>query len=222
MNNSKRSIIFFVSFMVVICLMSFVVPSLSFDIDSEAGEIIFTNILYLLFVFILPLTQMLVRLVYTSKQNIKENIFFAIPCAKTSLYNRLVYYILAIFIFLIPFISTRDISYLGKPEIISLLAWLIVIEVLLRITAKYTKLHFTKEGILIRGLDFSIDIPLGNDLMNHSGFYSYRQFYMYDIKDGIIRLYMTGDIGSVAGSISPEIIEPVSAYLGAKHITLNK
>ena len=223
MNNSKRSIIFFISFMVVMCIFSFIVPRLPINYENELGDIIFINLLYFLFLLLLPLLQMGLRFLYTSKDYIKENVFFSIPLTKKNIYNRLVYYIIAIFIFLIPVITSRDINTLGISELISFGYWMLIIEVILRVSNKNTKIYFMKNGILLRGYDMSIDIPLGNDLMNHSGFYYYTQFNLYDLNDNNFKLFMTGDLGHIIGELDDEKIEPVKAFLSTKHISqINK
>lgn len=204
--------------MSIMCILSFVVPSLPIDFDTPIGELIFNNILYFLLIIVFPFIQMLIRYYTTSKQAIKENIFFSVPLGGKNIYNRLVYYIITLFIFFIPLITMKSLAYINMKEVLSLVVWFIIIELMLRLSIKHTLVHFTKDGILVRGVDMSIDIPLGNDLYNHSGFYNYKLFDEYELEGNTLKLYLDGDRGNIICVIPDEIIEPVLAFLGAKHI----
>ncbi|WP_432665943.1 hypothetical protein R9X47_06555 [Wukongibacter baidiensis] len=218
MNNTKRSINFAIAFMAVISIFTFIVPTIDFQALGENTEIVFPNLLFLLFIVLFSSFQLLFRILTTSKYYVKDKLFFTLSMKSSKMKNRTIPYLGAIALFLWPVIVSKNISLIKLGTIINFLIWILVIEGLLYVTNKYTKIHFMSDGILIRGLDFRIDIPLGDSLLNHSGFYTYYDIQSYFIENNCLELVLFNDVGIIQGYISSDRVPPVSAFFESKEI----
>lgn len=218
MNNTKRSINFAIAFMAVISIFTFVIPTIDFQSLGESSEIIFPNLLFLLFILLFSSLQLLFRMFITSKYYVKDKLFFTLDMKFSQLKSRTVPYLGSILLFLWPVIVSKNISLIGLINILNFIIWILVIEGLVYITKKYTQIHFMSDGILIRGLDFRIDIPLGDALLNHSGFYPYYDIQSYSIKNNYLELVLFNNLGIIQGYISSDRILPVSAFFESKGI----
>jgi hypothetical protein len=209
--------------MTVISLLSFVVPSLNLDALGQNIEIVFPNILFLLFVVVFSLIQFLYRAILTSKHYIKDKVFFSINMKKSKLYSRVISYIAIILLFMWPVIASKNLSSnITIGSMINLLVWIVIIEIIPFISYKYTKIYFMTDGILIRGMDFRIDIPLNPEIFNHSGFYPYYDIQQYSIHNNYLRLSLYNNSGVIEGYIPNERIKPIAAFLESKKIKFKK
>ncbi|WP_432402290.1 hypothetical protein [Wukongibacter sp. M2B1] len=218
MSNAKRSINFAIAFMTVISIFTFIVPMIDFQSLGESTEIIFPNLLFFLFIVLFSFLQFLFRLLLTSKHYVKDKLFFTLNMRSSKLKNRTVLYLGTIMLFLWPVIVSKNISLIKLGNLLNLVIWILVIEALVYLSNKHTKIHFMSYGILIRGLDFRIDIPLGDSLLNHSGFYSYHDVQSYSIENNYLELVLFNNLGTIQGYISSDRIPPVSAFFESKGI----
>lgn len=217
-NNTKRSINFTIAFMTVISIFTFAMPNINLEFLGKNIDIVFLNLLFFLFIIVFPFIQFLLRILITSKYYIKDKLFFPLNMKSSKLYNRMIAYLAAVTLFLWPIITSKNLSLIKFSNIVSFIIWIFMIELLLYISYKYTKINFMSDGILIRGLDFRIDIPMGNELFNHSGFYPYYDIQSYSIKNNCLKLILYNNFGKIEGYISDEKIKPVSAFLESKEI----
>lgn len=218
MNNTKRSINFVVAFMSVISILTFIIPNINLEALGENMEIIFPNVLFFLFVIVFSFVQFVFRNLITSKHYIKDKIFFSITLKPSRLYSRMISYFVVITLFLWPVIASKKFSNVTLESMLNLLIWALVVEILLYISYKYTKIYFMTDGILVRGLDFRIDIPLNDGISNHSGFYSYYDIQKYTVDNNSLKLILYNSRGIIEGHITDERIKPVAAFLESKEI----
>lgn len=218
MNNTKRSINFAIAFMTIISFLTFIIPNINLEAFGDNLEIIFPNVLFFLFIIVFACVQFIFRFLITSKHYIKDKLFFSIDMKPSKLYSRMISYFAVITIFLWPVIASKDLSVITVGSILNLLIWVLVIEIMLYISYRYTKIYFMTDGILLRGLDFRIDIPLNDGLLNHSGFYPYYQIQNYTIYNNYLKLVLYNSSGIIEGCISDERIKPVAAFLESKEI----
>ncbi len=218
MNNTKRSINFSIAFMTVISLITFVMPNI--DLESFDGnmDMIFPNVLFFLFVIVFSSIQFVFRILITSKYYIKDKLFFSLNMTPSKINTRTIMYLIAVTFYLWPVIVSKNLSLIKLSNTINFLIWIIVIELLLYVTTRYTKIHFMSDGVLIRGLDFRMDVPLGENIFNHSGFYPYHDIQNYSIKNNTLKLILYSNRGAIQGYISEERIKPVSAFFESKRI----
>lgn len=218
MNNTKRSINFSIAFMTVISLITFVMPNINLESFNVNMDIIFPNVLFFLFVVVFSSIQFVFRILITSKYYIKDKLFFSLNMVPSKINNRTIMYLIALTFYLWPVIVSKDLSLIKLSNTFNFLIWIIVIELLIYVSIKYTKIHFMSDGVLIRGLDFRMDVPLGENLFNHSGFYSYHDIQNYSIEKNTLKLILYNNRGVIQGYISEERIKPVSAFFESKKI----
>ncbi|SKC51219.1 hypothetical protein [Maledivibacter halophilus] len=218
MNNSKRSIGFVIAFMTVISIITFILPNINLESLGNSIEVIFPNILFFLFIIVFSSIQFIFRLILTSKYYIRDKIFFFLDIVPSKIYNRLIFYLGIFILFLWPAIASKNLSFISIKAIINLIIWIFITEILLYITYKYTKIHFMTDGILIRGLDFRIDVPLNDKLSNHSGFYPYYNIQKYTVEKNKLILYLYNSTGSIEGYITSDKLKAVAAFLESKKI----
>jgi len=217
-NNTKRSSNFAIAFMTVISIFTFIVPTIDFQSFGENTEIIFPNLLFLLFIILFSSLQFLFRILITSKHYVTDKLFFTLIMKSSKLKNRTIPYLGAITLFLWPVIVSKNISLIKLSNVLNFVIWILVIEGIVYLSNKYTKIHFMSDGILIRGLDFRIDIPLGDALLNHSGFYTYYDIQSYSIESNCLELVLFNNLGIIQGYITSDKISPVSAFFESKGI----
>lgn len=218
MNNTKRSINFAIAFMSVISILTFIIPNINLEALGKNMEIVFPNVLFFLFIIVFSFVQFLFRIFMTSKHYIKDKIFFSINLKPSRLYSRMISYFAVITLFLWPVITSKDFSTITLGSIFNLLIWVLVVEFLLYISYRYTKIYFMTDGILVKGLDFRIDIPLNDGISNHSGFYPYYDIQKYTIDNNFLKLILYNSSGMIEGYITDERIKPVAAFLESKEI----
>lgn len=218
MNNTKRSINFSIAFMAVISIITFIVPNINLESFGNHIDIIFPNLLFFLFVVVFSTIQLIFRLLVTSKHYIKDKLFFSLNMTPAKIYNRTIMYLVAITFFLWPVIVSRDLSLIKLSAIINLLLWILIIELLLYISTKYTKIHFLSDGVLVRGLDLRMDVPLGENIFNHSGFYPYYDIQNYSIRSNTLKLILYNNRGTLEAYVTDDRIKPISAFFESKKI----
>ncbi|RKD25268.1 hypothetical protein SAMN02745883_01553 [Caminicella sporogenes DSM 14501] len=218
MNNSKRVMIFTIALMSVIILLPFI---LTFTYTNKTAylQIRYSNILFFSFVIIFSLVQSLVRIFITSKYYIKDKILFSLKLSPSKLYNRLVFYFQLIAMSIIPLIKNNSFNNFSFSLLIfNFTIWITIIELFLYISYKYTKVYFMTDGILIRGLDLRMDLPINDDIRSHSGFYPYFDIENFTIKNNILKLQIYGNRGYIEVIIPSDKIKHIKTYLESKKI----
>lgn len=218
MNNTKRSIGFVLAFMTVISIITFILPNINLESLESNIEVVFPNILFFLFIIVFSSVQFIYRMILTSKHYVRDKIFFFLDIKPSKIYNRLILYLAVFTLFLWPAIASKDLSFISIKSIFNLIIWISIVEILLYISYKHTKIYFMTDGILIRGLDFRIDVPLNDKLTNHSGFYPYYNIQKYSIEKNQLILYLFNTMGTIEGYIPTDKTKPISAFLESKKI----
>lgn len=218
MKNSFNSISFIIPFLTIILLITFIVPSIP---GIENGVIFFTTLVFLV-VILFPLLQGLIRYLYFKQFNDKNNFFFALNLGESKLYQRIMYYLLVFLVLIYPIIG-RELNFnrLVIINIIITILFIILSEIMLYLTFSKTNINFMKNGILIIGYDFRIDLPVVNSIKSNSGFYSYDDFTCYSLKNNILTLYINEN-DKIKAKLVKELEPQVLGFLITKKIELKK
>ncbi len=217
MSNGKRSIAFVLAFMTAITLLVFILPSLSF-IDDSIFSIVFPNILFFLFVIGFAFIQHLFRFVVTSKYFVMDKLLFDVKLNPNKNYNRMISYFFAILLFIWPFIRGESWNNISIHSIISFIFWILIIELFLEISYRYTKMYFMTDGVLIKGLDLRLDIPMNDEIRSHSGFYPYIDISSFSLEGTLLKLYLYQDRGLLEAIVPEDKTKAVEVYLQSKKI----
>lgn len=215
MNNSKRSVIFAVSFLTVMYIFAFVMP----NYDAFFGDTFrFINGGLFLIIILYPTIQMLMRYIYGKYGLKRDHEFFTL-----SIKENMIYYRLINLLFIGLLLGYPIVKGLLTPELIStyikaVLVWIIIAEGLIQITARTTKAIFAHRQLIIIGLDFRIDMPVGDGLKSHSGVYPYKDFTYFTYNNGVLSLNLYDGIGKINVKVDEDMSKQVISYLGSKKI----
>lgn len=216
MNNTTRSLIFFIGLFSVIFYYFSIIPILPYAMILPNA---YVNYLAAAVIIIFPTVQLLMRTFVLKKYQLKDESLFHLNIHDAKIINRITYYALAFLIILLPITGNRfDFSALLPIHYFTFAVWVMISELWLFITYKTTKAYFGKEYILISGIDFRLDFPIGSILYSHSGVYYYQDFKYYYVEGNILYLSLENDRGKIAVKLSSNITNNVISYLNAHKI----
>jgi len=179
--------------------------------------IVFINSIIALIIIFFPLIEGICRLVYTRKFINSEKILFSFKTKQNMAYYRLLNYTFIFLAILFPIYKQ-----LYSEDMISLImqiaSWLIISELIIQISSKTLKAHFTNNFIIISGLDMRIDLPLSDGLKTHSGKYSYSDIRNFKLENGTMIFNLENQPGKLFISLPENLYDPVIHYLGSKNI----
>jgi hypothetical protein len=102
--------------------------------------------------------------------------------------------------------------------IIQITSWIIISEIVIQISSRTLKAHFTNNFIIISGLDMRIDIPLSDGIKTHSGRYSYSDIRNFKVKNSVMMFNLENQTGKLFINLPEKLSDPVIHYLGSKNI----
>lgn len=215
MNNSKRSVIFTVAFITVMFIFSFIMPKFdAFFSDTFR----FLNGGLFLIIILYPSIQMLMRYGYGQYGLKRDHAFFTLPIKENMTYYRLINLLFIGLILGFPIfkglLTTQEIS----TYITAIVIWIAIAEILIQASARTTKAIFAHRQLIVVGVDFRIDMPVGDALKSHSGVYDYKDFTMFTYNEGILTLYLYDGIGKINIKVHEDMSKQVTSYLGTKKI----
>lgn len=215
MNNSKRSVLFTVAFITVMFIFSFIMPKY----DAFFGDTFrFINGVLFLILILYPTLQMLMRYFYGQHSLKKDHVFFTLSIKENMTYYRLVNILFIALLLGYPILKGLLTPSQVTKYIIAGLIWLCITEGLIQVSSRTVKAHFAHRQLILKGLDFRIDMPVGDGLKSHSGVYSYSDFTAFTYKQGLLTLYLYDGVGKVNINVHEDMSKQVTSYLGTKKI----
>lgn len=214
MNNSLRSIGFALSLMGSISAMMFLTPMISDELLVS-----YTHLYFFMYLVFFALIQSLFRWYITKKYETADSPLFILNLSLKRNQDRLYYY-LFLFLFIIPKLRNLSTSNYNSSWIVQLLTTVIIIEAFLYVSYKSLRGIFSQSGIVIKGFDPRIDIPLGTPIQSHSGFYRYNDFSHYTFNSEKIELFLHNNQGKVTFRIQLELHRPLTGLLQSKGIKM--
>lgn len=227
MSQTKKIVIFLLSFFIAVFTLSFAFQKISFllvDTDPNIINNIISPLLITLGILFLILIQTIIKYI-VNKKILKTNESLAsASITKFKAKERFLPYTLLIIVYIIPL--TREFVF-NNTTIIRLLLFIgavMIIEVILRISNKNIKIYFLKNGVLILGFDTRIEIPLGTsmNLYNDSGFYSYSYLKEYLILQDRIILFLRNDYGQIEFLANNELKRQFTGLMAQNKIPVRK
>lgn len=227
MSQTKKIVIFLLSFFISVFTLSFVFREISFllvDTDPNIINNIISPLLITLGILFLILIQTIIKYIVNKKVLKANESLASAPITKFKAKERFLPYALLIIVYIIPL--TREFVF-NNTTIIRLLLFLgaiMIIEVILRISNKNIKIYFLKNGVLIHGFDTRIEIPLGANmnLYNDSGFYSYSYLKEYLILQDRIILFLRNDYGQIEFLANNELKRQFTGLMAQNEIPVKK
>lgn len=227
MSQTKKTVFFFLSFFITIILVSLSFQSISSLIVDKDQSVMF-NIISPLFtsigLFIFALMQALMKYMSNRKALTTNTNLVSANINKFNIRERLLFCVFLILIYAVPVFGRMVFDYTFMLRILFFVGSIIIVEMLLRISNKNTKVFFQRNGILITGFDVRIEIPFGRniDIYNSSGFYSYRDIEEYSVFPDHMELSLINDYGKIVFMTSGELKRQVTGLMVQNKIPVKK
>ena len=212
MSNTIRTVGFVISLMGSITIMMIITPFI-----SDATLISYGYFYFFLYLIFFVLIQSSFRL-FTSRAMTKKEALFVCKPFLNILMNRLYYYSFLFLLFILPVIRGLSLSDISIEWMIQLLLGIIIIEVFIHLTNKTLLVFILKEGILVKGIDLRIDIPIGAPIQTHSGFYPYEYFSSFHFDGAKFNLTLYHQRGTLSFHTSTDLEKPLAGLLQSKGI----
>ncbi len=220
MKNSTRSINFTIAFFGALAGFYFIIARFPIENYFENPEIALVAVTMFSIGVIFPVIQAVMRHVEIKPHYIAERLYFKAESGEKYIQQRALYYVIVLlshfFLYLKPGLPIPTEAYIWA------VIWIVVLEISLFITHRTTRVYLMSDGIIIKGFDLRMDIPLSDPLISHSGVYSYDNFDTFEVKGRRITLQMPGKIGRIQMILPTEKVVPLSGFLSAKGLEFLK
>lgn len=218
MKNSTRSVNFTIAFFGALSGFYFIIARFPIENYFSNPEIALIAAAMSAIGILFPLIQALLRYFQIKKFYVPERLFFKANLGERFVQQRALYYVIVLlshfFIYLKPGLPIPTEAYIWAA------IWLLVFELTMAVTYTTTKVFVMGDGIIIKGFDLRMDIPLSDPLISHSGVYSYDDFDSYEMKGNRFTLHMPGKIGRIQLMIPEDKVPHISSFLNAKGLEL--
>jgi hypothetical protein len=158
-------------------------------------------------------TQAAVKYWYASKSLKNATIHVKLPLEKFRVVDRILVYFLPALGIIMPVIQSRSLSVITPQAVIFLISLIIIIEILFYVNSKSMKAFITNKGLIIRGIDLRLEIPLPSNYRNPSGYYPFNRIITFlDLNDRLL-VEQSYDLGNIILKGDTETLKKVKAVL---------
>ncbi len=220
MYNTFRTIVFITSSFIIFLLYP-LIQQLTYLLLAYSFEKIMTPTIlvevYKAVVFILSLLtfailQIIIRTLLNHKYS-KNNSIMTYPITSFSFGDKIIYYIIPFLIYILPLFQRSYLNEVILLRIILFITTIALFRIILGFSKKRTHVYFLKEGIIIKGLDLRLDLPLTTAFFNSSGYYPYTKLQHYLFRDTALELKLPAESGKLVMSISEEEKQELQQFL---------
>lgn len=212
----KKSIAFFISFIVTIIFISLIIVLLK-PIKSTALPIIL-SIGFIFFMFF----QGLLKISWNNKILKKGTVLLELEGVIFTNVQKSWLFLFLIIIYFSPMLRELSFKSMSLSRVFYFLAFTIIVFLLLKFSEKTMKVIFTKEGIVVTGLDLRVDISLGQPLHNATGFYPYSMISGYLPLGDSIELFLEYEQGKILAIADDDIKIQILGILKSNNIEMRK
>ncbi len=200
--------------MACITIFSFIMPSFDFVFASDYNLI---NSTLALIVIAFPAFESLIRFILTKKDYDPGKYYFDIAMNEKYIRQGLYYALLIIVILIVPF--ARGQVFLSIPQvIISAIVWFAISGGMLFMTQKFTRVHFMKDGIIIKGIDLRLEFPMNDPIRTNSGIYSFRSFAGFYVEGTQLQIFLKDKQGHIKATLPEDKVQHIIAYMISKEV----
>jgi hypothetical protein len=163
-------------------------------------------------------TQAAIKYIYASKSLKGATIHLKLPLGKFRLTDRLLVYFLPALGIILPVMQARSLSVITLQSLIFLISLIIIIEILFYVNSKTMKAFITNKGIIIRGIDLRMELPIPSNYHNPSGYYPFNRIITFlDLNDKLL-VEQSYDLGNIILKGDAETLKKIKAVLLANDI----
>jgi hypothetical protein len=167
-------------------------------------------------------TQAAIKYWYASKSLKNATIHEILPLGKFRLIDRILVYFLPALGIIMSVIQARSLTVVTLQSLVFLVSLIIIIEILFYVNSKTMKAFITSKGLIIRGIDLRLEIPLPSNYRNPSGYYPFNRIITFlDLNDKLL-VEQSYDLGNIVLKGDSDTLKKIKAVLIANGIKQKK
>ena len=224
MSNSMKTVVFIISLIAYFIYLSIssVFINAAINSGSQAYAAIIIYISSTIGILVMLYTQAVVKYLYAGRPLKNATIHVKLPLGKFRLTDKLLVYFLPALAIILPVIQARSLSVATWQSILFLISVIIIVEILFYVNSKTMKAYITNKGIIVRGIDLRLEIPIPSNYRNPSGYYPFKRIITFlDLNDKLL-VEQSYDLGTIALKADTETLKQVKAVLIANGIKQKK
>ena len=224
MSNSMKTITFIISLIAYFIYLS--ISSVFVNAAVNSGNLAYADMtLYIssaIGILVFLYAQAGFKYWYSGRPLKNSTIHAKLPLGKFRLTDRLLIYFLPALAIILPVIQAKSLSVITWQSVLFLIIVITIIEILFYVNSKTMKAYITNKGIIIRGIDLRLEIPIPSNYHNPSGYYPFNRIITFlDLNDKLL-VEQSYDLGSIALKADTETLKKVKAVLLANGIKQKK
>ncbi len=224
MANSRKTIVFIISLIAYFIYLSISRAFISSMIAATDTilAVVFVYIGSAIGIFVVLYTQAAVKYFYTSRFLRTAKVFATVPIEKVRFLDRLMIYILPALSIIVPLMQTRSLSAVTPDSLIFTAAVIVIVEILFIVHKNSMMAYVTDKGILIRGIDLRLELPISSNYSNPSGYFHFERIINFlDLNDRL-QIEQSYDLGVITLKGDPETLKQIKAVLLANKVIQKK
>lgn len=224
MSNAMKTLVFIISLIAYFIYLSISSAFINTMINPENLLLLYisVNVSAIIGILVLLYAQAAVKYWYASRALKDAQIMVTLTLDKFRLVDRLLVYILPSLAIFAPLIQTRSLSSITLDAVLFVVIVIAMIEGLFYMNNKTMKAYITNKGIVVRGIDLRLEIPMPSNYRNPSGFFPYEKIYHFlDLNDKLI-LEQSYDLGNIIFTGNSETLKQAKAALLANKVRQKK
>jgi hypothetical protein len=224
MRNSMKTIVFIISLIAYFIYLS--ISSAVINAAINTGNLAFAAmVIYIssaIGILVVIYTQAAIKYWYASKSLKNATIHEILPLGKFRLIDRILVYFLPALGIIMPVIQARSLTVITLQSLVFLISLIIIIEILFYVNSKTMKAFITSKGLIIRGIDLRLEIPLPSNYRNPSGYYPFNRIITFlDLNDKLL-VEQSYDLGNIVLKGDSDTLKKIKAVLIANGIKQKK
>ncbi|HYE09472.1 MAG TPA: hypothetical protein VEF53_04785 [Patescibacteria group bacterium] len=224
MSNSMKTVVFIISLIAYFIYLS--ISSAFINAAVNAGNQVYAALVIFISsgvgILVMLYAQAAVKYWYAGRPLKNATIHARLPLGKFRLTDRLLVYFLPALAIIIPVMQTRSLRVITWPLVLFLVMIIIIVEILFYVNSKTMKAYITNKGIIVRGIDLRLEIPIPSNYHNQSGYYPFNRIITFlDLNDKLL-VEQSYDLGSIILKGDLETLKQVKAVLTANGIKQKK
>jgi hypothetical protein len=224
MRNSMKTIVFIISLIAYFIYLS--ISSAFINAAINTGNLAFAAmVIYIssaIGILVVIYTQAAIKYWYASKSLKNATIHEILPLGKFRLIDRILVYFLPALGIIMSVIQARSLTVVTLQSLVFLVSLIIIIEILFYVNSKTMKAFITSKGLIIRGIDLRLEIPLPSNYRNPSGYYPFNRIITFlDLNDKLL-VEQSYDFGNIVLKGDADTLKKIKAVLIANGIKQKK
>ena len=224
MRNSMKTFVFLISLIAYFIYLS--ISSAFINAAINTGNQTFAAMAIYIFsalgILLLLYVQAALKYWYASKPLKNATVHVTLPLGKFRLVDRVLVYLLPALGTLLPAIQARSLSAITLQSLLFSISLIIIIEILFYANIKTMKVYITNKGLIIRGIDLRLEVPLPSNYRNPSGYFPFNRIITFvDLNDKLL-VEQSYDLGNIVLQSDVETLKKIKAVFIANGIKQKK